>query len=147
MNKLFLALLVIVLLAIFSCGTSSQLRNRDPDPRFVMITPDIPVKLYFTENSYKLSANQEAILDTIIEFMLLKPNYSVIVTGFQNNHELPRTANNRADNIREYIYRLGIPAGKILIDYKVTSKNYEAISSEEKLDLYRAELILRKNMN
>ena len=144
MNKIFYAFFAIFFILLVSCGVNRQTKDRDPDPRFVMFVPDIPIKLFFTENYYKLSSNQEAVLDTVVEFLLLKPNYYVIVSGYQNNNELPRTANNRADNIRDYIYRMGIPAGKILVEYLVTKQNIDELTSEQKLDLYRTELILRK---
>ncbi len=138
---LILGFFVIV---IISCNTLEKKVNRDPESRYVLVTPEIPVRLFFDENNSTLTTNQMAVLDTVVEFMLLKPNYYVIVTGFQDKTELPRTANYRADNIRDYIYKMGIPAGKINVNYRLESSIDLKLSEENKLNLYRAEVLLRK---
>lgn len=136
------ACLIIVL--IVSCNTLQKVANRDPESKYVLVTPEIPVKLYFSENNSTLSFNQQSVLDTIVEFMLLKPNYYVSVTGFQDRTEIPRTANYRGDNIRDYIYKMGIPAGKIIVNYRLESSLESQMTEEQKLNLFRAEVLLRK---
>ena len=145
MKNLSKYLLSMIFVIVFiSCNTLEKKVNRDPESRYVLVTPEIPIRLFFDENNSTLTANQMAVLDTVVEFMLLKPNYFVNVTGFQDKTELPRTANYRADNIRDYIYKMGIPAGKISVNYRLESSIDLKLTDEQKLNLFRAEVLLRK---
>jgi outer membrane protein OmpA-like peptidoglycan-associated protein len=91
--------------------------------------------VYFKSGSSAIEASQHKVLDNFAEILLKNPSFKVVAHGYtddvgdvQTNKVLSKL---RADGVKRYLIKKGVPAERIQIEYTAKSSYVADNKTEE----------------